>query len=119
MQGELCMKLIANVRTLVLVSAVITLSSVLMLGQAATADAGALYKAKCAMCHGPDGAGKTPMGQKLNLRDLRSPEVQKQSDADLSQIVTKGKSKMPPFDGKLTGEQIKQLIAFIRDLAKK
>lgn len=77
-----------------------------------------LFKAKCAMCHGPDGAGKTPMGQKLKVRDLRSPEVQRQPDADLSQVIAQGKGKMPA--GKtLTAGQIKLLVAYIRELGKK
>jgi len=84
-----------------------------------TQEGAAIFKSKCAMCHGPDGSGKTAIGEKLNIRDLRSAEVQKQTDAELSQIVTKGKNKMPPYDGKLTKEQIDQLVAYVRDLGKK
>jgi cytochrome c6 len=94
-----------------------------MLGSsfAAQAQSGAeaTYKAKCAMCHGADGKGDSPMGKKLNIRDLGSPEVQKQTDAELTTIVTKGKGKMMPFEGKLTAEQIGQLVAYIRELGKK
>jgi mono/diheme cytochrome c family protein len=78
-----------------------------------------LFKAKCAMCHGPDGAGKTAMGQTLKIPDLQSAEVQKRSDAELAEVVTKGKNKMPAYDGKLSKEQITQLVGFIRELAKK
>jgi mono/diheme cytochrome c family protein len=86
--------------------------------QNAPADGATLFKSKCAMCHGPDGAGKTPMGQRLNIRDLRSPEVQKQSDAELSQVIAEGKGKMPAFKT-LTADQVKLLVAHIRELAKK
>ncbi|MBI3646586.1 MAG: cytochrome c [Acidobacteriales bacterium] len=82
-------------------------------------DAATTFKGKCAMCHGPDGSGKTAMGEKFNIRDLRSADVQKQTDAELVQIVTKGKNKMPPYDGKLTKEQIDQLVAYVRELGKK
>jgi len=82
-------------------------------------DGAATFKSKCAMCHGPDASGKTPMGEKLNIRDLRSADVQKQTDAELAQIVTKGKNKMPSYDGKLTKEQIAQVVAYVRELAKK
>ena len=78
-----------------------------------------LFKAKCAMCHGADGAGKTPMGQALKIPDLHSEDVQKRSDAELTDIVTKGKNKMPAYDGKLSKEQITKLVGFVRDLAKK
>ena len=82
-------------------------------------DGAALFKTKCAMCHGPDGAGKTPMGQKLNIRDLRSAEVQKQSDADLTHVIGQGKGKMPAFGKSLNEDQIKLLVAHIRELGKK
>jgi len=71
------------------------------------------------MCHGPDGAGKTPMGQKLNVRDLRSAEVQKQSDTDLMHVIGQGKEKMPAFSKSLSEDQIELLVAHIRELGKK
>jgi mono/diheme cytochrome c family protein len=77
-------------------------------------DAAATYKAKCAMCHGPEGKGG-----KVGTRDFASPEVQKESDADLAGIITKGKGKMPSYDGKLKDTEIKDLVTYIRGLAKK
>jgi hypothetical protein len=47
------------------------------------------------MCHGQDGSGDTAMGKKLKVRDLRSAEVQSQTDAQLTDIITKGKPPMP------------------------
>ena len=78
-----------------------------------------LFKSKCAMCHGPDGAGKTMMGEKLKIPDLQSADVQKKSDADLKTIIIKGKDKMPEYGTKLSKEQIDCLVKYIRDLAKK
>jgi mono/diheme cytochrome c family protein len=78
-----------------------------------------LFKSKCAMCHGPDGAGKTLMGEKLKIPDLHSTDVQKKTDADLKTIVVKGKDKMPAYETKLSKEQIDKLVGYIRDLAKK
>jgi cytochrome c6 len=78
-----------------------------------------LFKTKCAVCHGADGKGETPMAKKLGVRNLGSADVQGQSDAQITDIVTKGKNKMPAFDGKLTKEQIGQLVAYIRELGKK
>lgn len=83
------------------------------------ADAGGdTYKAKCAMCHGATGAGDTVMGKNMKLRDLGSADVQKQTDDELTTIITKGKSKMPPYDGKLTKEQVGEVVKFIRSLKK-
>lgn len=78
-----------------------------------------LFKTKCAACHGPDGKREVPMGKKLGARNLSSTEVQGQSDAQLADVVTKGKNKMPAYDGKLTKEQIAGLVAHIRELGKK
>jgi mono/diheme cytochrome c family protein len=77
-----------------------------------------LYKSKCAMCHGTDGKGQTPAGQKMGAHDFASAEVQKQSDADLTQIIQKGKNKMPAYESKLKPEEIKDLVGYIRKLGK-
>jgi mono/diheme cytochrome c family protein len=87
--------------------------------QSSPTDAAALFKSKCAMCHGPDGAGNTPMGKKLSVRDLRSAEVQKQPDADLMHVIAQGKAKMPAFGKSLNEDQIKLLVTYIRELGKK
>jgi cytochrome c6 len=77
-------------------------------------DAAATYKAKCAMCHGADGKGG-----KMGTRDFASPEVQKESDADLAGIITNGKGKMPKYGEKLKENEVKDLVTYIRDLSKK
>src|SRR3982751_5992296 len=79
-----------------------------------TPDGGAIFKAKCAMCHGPDGSGQTAMGKSLKIRNLGSAEVQKQSDAELANIITNGKAKMLAYKGKLTAEEIRTVVGFIR-----
>lgn len=81
-------------------------------------DAAAVFKAKCAVCHGANGDGNTNVGKGMKLRDLRSPDVQKQTDAQLNTIVCCGKGKMPGYQGKLTDDQIKQQVAYMRTLAK-
>jgi len=84
---------------------------------ASAQDAAATFKAKCAMCHGADGKG-SPTGLKMGAHDFTSDEVQKQSDAQLTETITKGKNKMPSYDGKLKDTEIKGLVAFIRGLKK-
>ncbi|HUJ30288.1 MAG TPA: cytochrome c [Candidatus Acidoferrum sp.] len=78
----------------------------------------ALFKAKCAPCHGADGKGDTSMGKTLKVRDLSSEEVQKQTDAELTAITENGKNKMPAYKGKLTDAQISDLVKYIRTLKK-
>ena len=98
------------------------LAGLLLLTASARAqdDAAGLFKAKCAACHGADGgSGNTPAGKAMKVRDLHSPDVQKQTDAQLTEIVTAGKGAMPAYKGKLTDDQIKQLVGYVRELAKK
>jgi cytochrome c6 len=82
-------------------------------------DPASVYKSKCAACHGADGSANTSIGKTLKIRDLHSADVQKQTDTQLTDIITAGKSPMPAYKDKLTGDQIKQLVGYIRDLAKK
>jgi cytochrome c6 len=87
---------------------------------AMAADSGeALYKTKCAACHGADGTGSTAAGKKLGAHDFHSPEVMKQSEADMTKIVKDGKNKMPAYKDKLTDDQIKSLVTYVRELGKK
>ena len=83
------------------------------------ADAGTdVYKSKCAGCHGPDGKGETVVGKTMKVKDLGSADVQKQSDADLTTIIEKGKKPMPSYEGKLTQDQIAELVKYVRALKK-
>jgi cytochrome c6 len=83
------------------------------------ADSGAdLFKAKCASCHGATGGADTAMAKSLHIKDLGSAEVQAKSDADLTNIIAKGQKPMPGYEGKLSGDQIQDLVKYIRSLKK-
>ena len=77
------------------------------------------FKAKCAACHGQDGSGNTPMGTRMKIRDLRSAEVQKQSDDELASIIANGKPPMPGFAKSLDKTAIHNLVLYIRSIAPK
>jgi cytochrome c6 len=79
-------------------------------------DAASLYKSKCAGCHAADGTGSA-MGKKIGAQDFTSADVQKVSDAELADIITNGKGKMPPYKS-LTPDQVKGLVAYIRTMKK-
>jgi mono/diheme cytochrome c family protein len=98
----------------------ILLAGLMLLSALARADntSETTYKAKCAMCHGPDGKGETATGKTMKARDFSSDEVQRMSDADLTDAISKGKGKMPAYKT-LTPDQVKGLVAFIRSFAKK
>jgi cytochrome c6 len=75
------------------------------------------FKSKCAGCHSADGTGSA-VGKKMGAHDFTSAEVQKMSDAELTEVITKGKGKMPAYGEKLKAEDIKGLVAHIRTLKK-
>ena len=96
----------------------VSVLTLLISASAFAADGAAVYKAKCASCHGADGAGQTAIGKKMNLRDLGSAEVQKQTDAELYAWTADGKGKMPAYKGKLSDAEIKALVAYMRTMKK-
>lgn len=78
-----------------------------------------LFNAKCAVCHGPDGSGSA-VGKRMGVVNLRSEEVQKQTDAELIHEISNGVGKtMPSYKDKLSEAQIKELVGYLRTLVKK
>ena len=77
-----------------------------------------VYKAKCVTCHGADGLGATPAGKALKAASFKDAALVKAGDAELITVATKGKGKMPSYEGKLTDAQIKAAVAYIRTLQK-
>ena len=83
-----------------------------------SAASSAMFRTKCAICHGQDGAGSA-VGKSMNVPDLRSPVVQKLPDAELAQIISNGKGGMPSFKSSLSDDQISALVTHIRSLHQK
>jgi mono/diheme cytochrome c family protein len=54
---------------------------------------------------------------KVEMRDLKSPEVQGMSDDEMKKIITEGKGKMPAVKT-VSGADLDNLIAYIRSLKK-
>src|ERR1700691_3766177 len=88
--------------------------------QAASATAGkAAYDKSCKSCHGPDGTPNPAIAKmmKVEMRDLKSADVQARSDADLKKVVTDGQGKMRPI-ASVTGAALDNVIAYVRSLKK-
>jgi mono/diheme cytochrome c family protein len=95
--------------------------AVLSAAALAAADAKAgqtVYNQSCKTCHGPDGAGNPAIAKmmKVQLRDLKSPEVQAMSDADLKTIITAGKGKMKPVPA--AAGSADDVVAYLRSIKK-
>lgn len=72
-----------------------------------------VYEKSCAKCH-----GKTATGRHFGGPSLTSPNVTAASSDDLRNIISNGKGHMPKFAGKLTPEEVDQLVGQIKALAK-
>jgi mono/diheme cytochrome c family protein len=78
-----------------------------------------VFLERCQRCHDEDGSGNTDFGKALGAADLRSPGVQKETDADLYALIEKGRKNMPPYDGTLSNTEINDVIAYLREIGKK
>ena len=78
-------------------------------------DAGKVFAAKCAVCHGANGEGKG------SVPALNNANVQKMTDAQVADIIAKGKDGKAShaFEKKgLDEATIKALVGYIRTLKK-
>ena len=78
-----------------------------------------LFVRNCAGCHGPEGGGD---GYRF-LRgpdpvNLTSPATRKKSDAELFKTLHDGKPNMPPWEGRLSEKESRDVLAYVRTLAK-
>ena len=103
---------------IICLATMVTAPVLLFAGTRADDKSAATYKAKCATCHGADGRGDTPAGKSTKARSFADPEVVKVSDDDLAGIIEKGKAKMPAYGKSMKPDEIKNMVAYIRSLAK-
>ena len=75
------------------------------------ADGAAIFKAKCAVCHGADGSKVIPA---MGVKPLNTPEVKAKSEAQLVTVITKGQGKMKPQT--VTDEEAKAVAGFVKSL---
>jgi mono/diheme cytochrome c family protein len=88
------------------------------------ADPKANWDMNCAQCHGKDGRADTKMGKQLNTKDLTDPKVQASfSNAQAAKSIKEGvksggRTTMKAFGGKLSEDEIKALVTYVRSLKK-
>ena len=103
------------------------LTVILFLGPAVSlhaADAKENWTKYCAQCHGPDGTANTPMGKKLNAKNLTDAKVQSGfTDAQAATAIKdgvkeNGKVAMKAFGDKLSDDEVQALVKYVRSLKK-
>lgn len=78
-----------------------------------------IFKNECEKCHGSDGKG-SKRGKSLGTPDFTDPEWQASAtDEQLIASVTNGKEKMPKQEDKLSPEEIKAMVKYVRMFAPK
>lgn len=77
------------------------------------ADGAAIFTAKCAGCHGANGAKTIPA---MGVKPLNTPAVKAMGAAGVIKIATNGQGKMPGFGGKLSGEEISAAAGYVLTL---
>ncbi len=79
----------------------------------------AVYDSKCKSCHGADGTPNAAVAKmmKVEMKDLKSPEIQSMSDADLKKAIADGKGKMKPLKT-VTGADADNVVAYVKSLKK-
>ena len=87
----------------------------------------AVYDSTCKRCHGEDGTGDRMADRfyQVTIPRLNSDYVQSKTDAEIKEIVTKGKGKMQPVQPgapsmrhTFSGEDIDEVIAYVRTFKK-
>jgi mono/diheme cytochrome c family protein len=74
------------------------------------------WRQNCARCHGPGGRGDGPEGRMIRTPDLSRPDFQsRNSDADIANVIKKGRNKMPGFET-LPTNVIDGLVRHVRRL---
>jgi cytochrome c553 len=101
---------------------VIIAALALMATTARAAEAKDNFVKYCKSCHGLEGKGDTPLGQKFKVRDYSDPAVQGTlKDEEMFKAIKEGNEKnhMKPMADKMTDDEIKALGTYLRGLKKK
>ncbi len=89
----------------------LALATFALVATAHAEDGKALFAQKCASCHGPDGKGKTKMGEKLGVKDLSALPP----GTDVKATIENGKPpKMTPYKGKLSDAEIGAIAEYVK-----
>ena len=81
-----------------------------------------IWEERCIACHGADGTARTKKGRELKATDFtRRKWQQRARDEEIVAAITNGipKKKMPAFKDKLSAEEIRSLVPWLRAFGRK
>jgi mono/diheme cytochrome c family protein len=73
-----------------------------------------LFRQNCAICHGPEGEGKT-LDDGRRIPNLREGEFKYRTDEQIYRHISEGGNGMTPFRGQLTDREINMMVRFVQD----
>lgn len=80
-----------------------------------------VYRRRCRQCHGDDGRGRTKFAEGRPYADLTD-GVWKHGPgaAAMRRLIAEGepKSPMPPFEGRLSAEEIDAVVQYVQALVR-
>jgi mono/diheme cytochrome c family protein len=98
-------------RSLLVLAAVVCIAGAVGFAQSSGE---AVYKAHCQMCHGPNGVPSPGMVKMMGVPAATDPAVKKMTVEEMIASVKNGKGKMPAFSGKISDEEIRDVVTSFR-----
>jgi len=72
-----------------------------------------IFRQNCAICHGPEGEGKT-LGDGRVIPNIRDGEHKYKTDGEIYNHIANGGNGMVPFRDMLTDREIKLMVNFVQ-----
>jgi mono/diheme cytochrome c family protein len=97
-----------------------TMKNPIAMSDASTQAGQALYVKTCAACHGKTGLGDGPKAKSLKTTptDFLKAESQNQTDGEHFYKTKTGRGDMPKYEGKMSDDDIWNVVNYIRSLKK-
>jgi len=98
-------------RSIITLAALVAFAGALSFAQ----DGAAIYKAKCAMCHGPTGTPSAGMAKAMGIKPVSDPAMKALKTDQVATTVKAGKGKMKPIAG-LSNADVESVSAYFKTL---
>ena len=97
-----------------------TMKNPVAMSDASTKAGQVLYVKTCAACHGKTGLGDGPKAKSLktSATDFTKAESQNQTDGEHFYKTKTGRADMPKYEGKLSDDDIWNIVNYMRTLKK-
>ena len=79
-----------------------------------------VYQRDCQSCHGRDGAGNPQLEKtlKVTIPPVTVAALAQKNDTEMLHVIAEGKGKMPGFAKKLSAEEQRQVLNYMKTLGR-